>query len=178
MDPKTEEEVRRLVEAGRKIDAIKVVIEATGVGLAEAKAVVDALDRGETPPAAARGGALPPEIVAEIRRLAGEGRKIDAIRTLREATGCGLAEAKDAIEAVEQGLPLAIRAPGRPLDPEFAAEVKRLAREGQLLEAVRLYRERTGLGLKEAREEVEALAGLSVPGTRSGCLGVLLAFFV
>ena len=43
---------------------------------------------------------LPPEIVALVR----EGRKIDAIKALRERTGLGLKEAKDLIDALERQL--------------------------------------------------------------------------
>jgi ribosomal protein L7/L12 len=36
---------------------------------------------------------------AEVRRLAGEGKKIEAIKVHREQTGAGLKDAKDAVEA-------------------------------------------------------------------------------
>ncbi len=38
----------------------------------------------------------------EIRALIRAGRKIDAIKLVRERTGLGLAEAKDTVEALEQ----------------------------------------------------------------------------
>lgn len=38
----------------------------------------------------------------EIRDLIRQDRKIDAIKLVRERTGLGLAEAKDAVEALEQ----------------------------------------------------------------------------
>lgn len=38
----------------------------------------------------------------EIRALIRAGRKIDAIKLVRERTGLSLAEAKDAVQAVEQ----------------------------------------------------------------------------
>lgn len=37
-----------------------------------------------------------------IRELIRQNRKIDAIKLMREKTGLGLAEAKDAVEALEQ----------------------------------------------------------------------------
>ena len=37
----------------------------------------------------------------EIRALIRQDRKIDAIKLVRERTGLGLAEAKDAVEALE-----------------------------------------------------------------------------
>jgi hypothetical protein len=45
-----------------------------------------------------RSDGLPPEVVEAWRT----GRKIEAIRLLREKTGAGLAEAKAAVEALEQ----------------------------------------------------------------------------
>lgn len=44
-------------DPGRKIEAIKLYRERTGVGLAEAKAAVEAMARGEAPRAWATGGA-------------------------------------------------------------------------------------------------------------------------
>ena len=39
--------------------------------------------------------------LSEVKRLAHSGQKIDAIKMYREATGVGLKEAKDAVEAME-----------------------------------------------------------------------------
>ena len=41
---------------------------------------------------------LPPEILEEVRTLVGQGRKIDAIKRVREVTHFGLGEAKDLVE--------------------------------------------------------------------------------
>jgi len=45
IDPAVLEEVRRLADSGQKIEAIKHLREATGLGLTEAKQIVDSLDR-------------------------------------------------------------------------------------------------------------------------------------
>src|ERR1051325_3018371 len=45
---------------------------------------------------------LDPAVLAEIRRLAESGQKIEAIKLLRESTGLGLAEAKDLVESLGQ----------------------------------------------------------------------------
>lgn len=44
-----------------------------------------------------------------------------------------------------------------PFDPELIPEVTRALAAGNKIEAIRLYRERAGAGLKEAKDEVEAL---------------------
>jgi len=44
---------------------------------------------------------LPPEIVEQVRGQIAAGRKIEAIKLAREATHCGLKEAKDLVESME-----------------------------------------------------------------------------
>lgn len=86
---------------GNNIEAIKRLRETTGLGLKEAKDVIDQHARGlavgMTPVAPA--STLPPAVAAALRR----GNKIDAIKLLREHTGLGLKEAKDAIDAFHLG---------------------------------------------------------------------------
>ena len=45
---------------------------------------------------------IDPGVFAEIRKLSDSGRTIDAIKRLREATGLGLAEAKDIVESLDR----------------------------------------------------------------------------
>jgi len=45
---------------------------------------------------------IDPAVLAEIRKLSDSGRKIEAIKVLRDATGLGLAEAKQIVESLEQ----------------------------------------------------------------------------
>ena len=109
------------IDAGRKIEAIKLVRERTRLGLADAKALVEALASGEESVdldlarrsldqqqqdvAAGIDAALvdDPGLAAELVVEIAAGRKVEAIRLLRERTGLGLKEAKDAIEALERG---------------------------------------------------------------------------
>jgi hypothetical protein len=44
------------------------------------------------------------------------------------------------------------------LDAASLEEIKRLIRERQLIAAIRIYRERTNCGLREAKEAVESIA--------------------
>lgn len=59
----------------------------------------------EHPPPPAGKSPLPPgsNVQQEIDNLLARGQKIEAIKLLREATGCGLKEAKEQVEAMEQG---------------------------------------------------------------------------
>lgn len=61
-------------------------------------------------------------------------------------------------------------------DRNLNAELRDLLTGGKKIEAIKRYRERTGVGLKEAKEAVEAIAAnrhVIVP-SGSGCLGVVL----
>ncbi len=110
---------------------------------------------------------------AELRALLAEGRKIEAIKLYRQETGAGLAKAKKAVEALERGEP---RAPDNKADASLEADLLPLLQQGRKIEAVKLYRERTNTGLKEAKEAVESLAadrGI-LPRQKAGCLGALL----
>jgi len=90
-------EVRAAIDAGQKIEAIRLLRERTALGLAEAKAAVEAGSlpdhgRGPVPP----DGSLPPEAMSALAA----GNTIEAIRLVRQARGIGLKEAKDAVDAV------------------------------------------------------------------------------
>jgi ribosomal protein L7/L12 len=103
----TETQINQLLQAGNKIEAIKIYRQATGVGLKEAKDAVEAFERGE--PLAVSGEPvappLPPQGLNEqVRLLLQQDKKLDAIKLYREATGCGLKEARDAVESIESML--------------------------------------------------------------------------
>ena len=54
---------------------------------------------------------------------------------------------------LEVRAPVVVAAP--PDDPDFLAHVQQRLRAGQMIEAIKVYRERTGVGLKEAKDAVE-----------------------
>ena len=99
---------------GEVIEAIKLLRASTGLGLKEAKDMIDQHFRGKpVGMVAAYLGQLPSSVIAALQK----GNKIEAIRLLREQTGLGLKEAKDAVEAPErmtlgQSAPAAMRVSG------------------------------------------------------------------
>ncbi len=99
------DEIVRLVEQGQKTEAIKLMREVGGMDLAEAKKLVDVIERlGGMPPSSStpvERPELPPEALAEVRAALAAGNKIEAIKLYREHTGLGLKEAKDAVDAME-----------------------------------------------------------------------------
>jgi len=113
----------------------------------------------------------------EIKNLLVSGRKIEAIKRYREETGAGLAEAKDAVESLEAGrsFPEAQKD-----DSELTNQVIGLLGRGEKIEAVKLYRNKFGGGLKEAKKAVQRIGeqnGIpSSPGT--GCLGIFVLFAI
>ena len=87
------------------------------------------------------------------------GDKMQAIRLLREQTGLGLKEAKDAVESYvphddAQGNHPAFN--HSTASGDLPHMVVAAWQRGHKVEAVRLLREQTGLGLKEAKETLEA----------------------
>ena len=110
-------EIDRLVAADRKIQAIKVYRQHTGVRLQEAKDRIDHWSVSTTAPHLAAvsnataahssitatpssvRGALPASVAAEVDRLVAADQKIHAIKLVREHTGLGLKDSKDVVEA-------------------------------------------------------------------------------
>ncbi|MBI3148645.1 MAG: ribosomal protein L7/L12 [Betaproteobacteria bacterium] len=99
MTPKIPREVQAAWDAGNKIEAIKLLREATGLGLAEAKSLLDAAAQVSLTGQGEADASLPADVQAALAR----GNKIEAIRLLRATTGLGLKDAKDRIDAAEAG---------------------------------------------------------------------------
>jgi ribosomal protein L7/L12 len=158
--------IRALIAQGNKIGAIKRVRELTGLGLKEAKDAVDAIEAGaplEARPADGNTGhgEVPAQPLDDVRALVERGNKIEAIKRVRELTGLGLKEAKDYVEsmpAYSAPPPLPNATARQPAREAGLAEVHTLARQGQKIQAIKLYRELTGVGLKEAKDYVDSLS--------------------
>lgn len=88
----------------------------------------------------------------DVRQALAEGQKIEAIRLLRMRTGLGLAEAK---AAVESGVVLPPASEEIPVSA-LAAEVRTALETGNAIEAIRLLRKTSGLGLKNAKAVIDA----------------------
>ena len=196
-----EDQVRALLAQGRKIEAIKQVRTATGWGLREAKDYVDALAYATLP---ALGAADEAAMEQAARALIQQGRPIEAIRRVRELTNWGLRESKDYVDGLIRDDPvnwasLASRArdllaqdmqdeavewvvaqaemdvqeardyvnllsrpvqsslPGQGLPVQAVSQVRALLAQGQKIEAIKLVRILTGVGLRESKEYVESL---------------------
>ena len=116
------------------------------------------------------------DLEQQVRSLLDQGQKIAAVKLYKDHTGVGLAEAKEAVEAMQAG---AGPPPPSDIADDLKSELLRLLGRGDKLEAVKLYKDQKGTSLLEAKQAVESLAarhGL-VP-QQAGCLGVVLAVVV
>ena len=95
----------------------------------------------------------PPPTPEELVR---SGKKIEAIKRYREVNKVDLRTAKAAIDAMADG-GAGLPSKGSVLRQVNDADIEHQIRTGHLIDAVKLYREKTGVGLKEAKDAVEAL---------------------
>src|SRR5690242_17526790 len=80
---------------------------------------------------------------AAIRALIASGNTISAIKRVRELTGMGLKEAKDYVEAwISAG---AAPVPQAPAPASNLDDVRAQLLQGNKIQAIKLYRERTGV---------------------------------
>lgn len=104
---------------------------------------------------------LPDERFARAEQLARDGRTIEAIRVLRQATGLDLRRSRDRVAAFQQGAIASLRTdlPATATEPpsDAADRIVRLLRQGKKIEAIKLARQMDGSGLKEAKDRVDAI---------------------
>ncbi len=95
----------------------------------------------------------------QIKELVAKGQKVAAVKLYREMTGVGLAEAKDAVEAMQSGESIIIPTPVNIGEPDAFLEnrIKRLLAERKKIEAVKAYREAYNCGLKDAKDAVDLI---------------------
>jgi len=98
----------------------------------------------------------PTPTMNDVEELIRKGEIMYAIKAYREVTGAGLREAKETVEAMARGEAIKV-APTLPLAASID-DVVSLVKAGQMIHAIKTYREVTGAGLKEAKEAVDVLA--------------------
>lgn len=99
-------DVLAALERGSALEAIKLLRESTGMGLAQAKEVID-----QYPKVAVFGVDQARPFPAEVVQALQRGDKLQAVKLLREHSGIGLLEAKDAVEQALGEAPVAHHAP-------------------------------------------------------------------
>jgi ribosomal protein L7/L12 len=135
-------------------------------------AVVIALQNRQTENDSMRGSPLSPRpqtwsgepapyvgtsLYGQVKDYLRQGNRIEAVKVYLEATGASLREAEDAVNRIERGLSGDLPAdPTRPVG-DLSSQVVELLRKGRKIEAIKIYRDATGEGLKESKDAVEAI---------------------
>ncbi len=110
----------------------------------------------------------------DVDALLRQGKKIEAIKLLREATGMGLLEAKNQIEGVGPSIDAS---PTDFTDENLTAVI----RSNKKIQAIKMVREATGMDLVDAKAYVEQTqdemiaAGEISASAKSGCAIALFA---
>lgn len=118
-------------------------------------------------------GSLPDDTFYQhLRQLLNENQRIQAVAAYRRRTGVDLMAAVEAIDALSRDQEFNVSSSDADLEWEIVGHLER----GEKIGAIKLYRTKTGLGLKEAKDAVEAIEhrmGLSAAPSTGGCLGVV-----
>lgn len=157
-------DIRLLAHQGEKIQAIKLYRERKGVSLEEAKRAVDAMSAGSFTTASEPSMAAPPQTstsdALEIDKCILRGQKISAIDLYRKQHGVDLRTARDAVDAREKLLrdhSIELYHPSPTAStPGEADQIDQCILRGEKIMAIKLYREKHNVGLKEAKDAVDA----------------------
>ena len=113
-------EILSIWNSGSKVLAIKLLREQSGLGLSEAKQLLESVDATDS--SLAVNSAIPASAELRIHAAMASGNKLEAVKLLKEATGLGLAEAKERIDAAMQSEPLNLQAAlNQPTQPNAAS---------------------------------------------------------
>jgi ribosomal protein L7/L12 len=113
---------------------------------------------------------------SQLQRMLEQGEKLKAITAYQRRTGASLSVATEFFDSLDRDQQFATTSRSI-ADVEWAAS--KLLERGEKIDAIKLYRDQAGLGLQEAKAEVDALEirlGLEPEGTpqKSGCFGIIL----
>lgn len=128
-----------------------------GVVLAVGLALILFRRPREAPPPSAV--ALPGELTERLRALVAGGRKIQAIKELREHTGMSLVDAKTYVERLPPSGPVPPPAPPAELSAAALAQARELLAAGRPIQAVKVIRDDTGWSLKQSKDAMDRLRG-------------------
>jgi ribosomal protein L7/L12 len=102
---------------------------------------------------------VPQDIENTLRELVQSNRKIEAIKLLRDASGCQLKEAKDYVDNLDAPHDQFVAA--QPADRD--KHLLMLLSQGKKIEAVKYYKDQTGAGLADSKNYVDHLQEYGTP---------------
>ena len=158
ISPEQQQQIRQISQSAGVIEGIKEYRRLTNASLKDAKDAVEAIMRGEslgtsTPQPASQMDTSSRQ--SQVLDLMAQGKEIEAIKLYRTWTNAGLKEAKDTVEAMARGEPVNI--PPAQAGMSTDDQILDLLAKKQKIEAIKVYRLATNLGLKEAKDYVESI---------------------
>lgn len=94
---------------------------------------------------------------AQILLLLQRNRKVEAVKLVMDAAKCGLREAKDFVDHFTESGTTSIGRSERSFSENLNAELTSLLLHGKKIDAVKLYKDHTGAGLKDSVDYVNSL---------------------
>ncbi|WP_442506399.1 hypothetical protein SH528x_005242 [Novipirellula sp. SH528] len=119
---------------------------------------------------------LTDEQIDTIRAELHAGRKLNAVKLYKQWTGSSLVSAKNYVESLPAGP--ATDSWDKDLDGKQIDEILDAIQEGSKLKAVKLYKESTGVRLKESKEFIERLMNELGIEQRKGCAATIVLFVI
>jgi ribosomal protein L7/L12 len=98
-----EVQILLLLQRNRKIEAVKLVMDAAKCGLKEAKDFVDQFIETKTTSNGGSERSFRQNLDAELTSLLLNGKKIDAVKLYKEHTGAGLKDSVDYVNSLQEG---------------------------------------------------------------------------
>ncbi|TXK40764.1 ribosomal protein L7/L12 [Nonomuraea sp. C10] len=144
--------------------ATELLIIATTLAILAAGATIlirNRNTRGRITPAPSRVQLTRDQLDTQLHTLIQQNKMIHAIKLLREQTGMGLREAKDAVDGLAAGRPISHPAytalAGTPAQPDLATRARHLKEAGHTEQAILLVRAETGMNEEDAATFVGTL---------------------
>jgi len=111
---------------------------------------------------------LTPEHVRNLHELIHAKQLLNAVQFYQQATGVSLVEAKEAVEDMARNEFTKPPSSERDRDdPVMEGKIKSLLSKNRKIDAIKIYREEYGIGLKEAKDAVERIEASMPLGSSS-----------
>jgi len=108
---------------------------------------------------------LTPDQVRKLHEMIHAKQLMNAVQYYQQATGVSLVEAREAIEEMAQDEFTKAPSPGRDRDnPVLESKIRSLLGKNKKMDAIKIYREEYGTGLKEAQGAVERIEASMLSG--------------
>lgn len=153
------EDIKLLLAQGKKIQAIKLTMDHTNLGLKEAKNYVEEIAKfGHATPPSLKTSPVGDDILeAEAMQFLAKKNKIGAVKRIRELTNWGLKEAKEYVDTIQNRELYNLSSSEMISEETLAFEARQWMQRKNKIMAIKRVRELTGWGLKEAKDFVDKL---------------------